>query len=328
MIKAKRNTGLNTAPKTINTCIDSNGSALPARIRSDFRRNSGKYLLVLPVIIWYIIFQYVPMYGVIIAFQSYEPSLGIFASAWVGLKHFTDFFRDVYFFRLMRNTLTISFLSILLGFPAPIVLALMINEVRSKYFARTVQTLTYLPHFISLVVVCSMIKCFLGTNGIITHYIYQLTGNEMSLLTRPAAFPWIYVLSTIWQEAGWGSIIYLSALSTIDTQLYEACEIDGGGRIRQTLTITLPGIAPTVIIMLIMRMGSILSVGYEKVILLYNPSIYETADVILSYVYRKGLQESDFSYSTAVNLFNSLVSVIFVLAANLISKKVTETSLW
>lgn len=298
------------------------------RLKKDLKRNRLKYLMVLPVVIWFAIFVYWPMYGVIIAFQRYEPSLGILGSKWVGFQNFTDFFGDVYFFRLLRNTLTISLLSILFGFPAPIILAVLMNEIKNKYFIKTTQTLTYLPHFISLVVVCGMIKSFLGTNGVITKIIYYFTGNDASLLSKASAFPFIYVLSTIWQEAGWGSIIYIAALSGIDMQLYEACTVDGGGRIRQFIHITLPGIAPTVIIMLIMRMGSILGVGHEKIILLYNPSIYETSDVILSYVYRKGLLESDFSYSTAINLFNSVVGIVFVVTANLISRKVSETSLW
>lgn len=298
------------------------------RIKKDFKRNKIKYLMVLPVVIWFIVFTYFPMWGVTIAFQDYEPSLGFLKSEWVGFKHFIDFFNDVYFWRILRNTLVISFLSILLGFPAPILLALLMNEVRNKYFARGVQTLTYMPHFISLVVVCGMIRSFMGPNGIITEFIYWLTGNEVSLLAEPKAFPWIYVLSTIWQEAGWGSIIYLSALTQIDTQLYEACAIDGGRRLRQVLHVTLPGIAPTIIVMLIMRMGAVLSVGYEKIILLYNPATRETADVILSYVYERGLQNMEFSYATAVNLFNSVVNVIFVIGANILSKKITQTSLW
>ena len=284
--------------------------------------------MVLPVVIWFAIFIYWPMYGITIAFQDYAPSLGFIESPWIGFENFKDFFSDVYFFRLLKNTLTISLLSILFGFPAPIFLAVFMNEIRNKYFIRTVQTLTYLPHFISLVVVCGMIKSFLGTNGFITQIIYQLTGDDMSLLGKASAFPFIYVISTIWQEAGWGSIIYLAALSGIDVQLYEACTVDGGGKIRQFFHITLPGIAPTIIIMLIMRMGSILGVGHEKIILLYNESVHETADVILSYVYRKGMLESDFSYSTAINLFNSVVGVIFVISANMISKKFSETSLW
>ena len=298
------------------------------RLKKDMKRNWMKYVMVLPVVIWFAIFIYWPMYGITIAFQDYAPSLGFIESPWIGFENFKDFFSDVYFFRLLKNTLTISLLSILFGFPAPIFLAVFMNEIRNKYFIRTVQTLTYLPHFISLVVVCGMIKSFLGTNGFITQIIYQLTGDDMSLLGKASAFPFIYVISTIWQEAGWGSIIYLAALSGIDVQLYEACTVDGGGKIRQFFHITLPGIAPTIIIMLIMRMGSILGVGHEKIILLYNESVYETADVILSYVYRKGMLESDFSYSTAINLFNSVVGVIFVISANMISKKFSETSLW
>lgn len=301
---------------------------LKERIVSDLKRNWIVYLMVLPVVAWYIIFCYAPMYGVTMAFQNYKASKGFFGSDWIGFKNFIDFFNDVYFWRIIKNTLRISLLSLFVGWPAPIFLALLINECKNKYFVKSVQTITYLPHFISLVVICGMIKSFTGTNGIITNIIEGITGNNQSILTMPQAFPWIYVISTVWQEVGWGSIIYLSALSAIDQELYEACEIDGGGRWRQTIHVTIPGILPTIITLLILKMGSLLSVGYEKIILLYNESTMETAEVISSYVYKRGLIDSDFSYATAIGLFNSLINIFFIVSTNAISRRVSETSLW
>lgn len=311
-----------------NKSINQNKNSFWGRLAIDMKKNHTLYIMILPVIAFYIVFAYFPMYGVLIAFQDYEPTLGVFGSEWIGLSNFMDFFKSASFSRLIRNTLTISLTNILFGFPAPIILALLINEVKNKRFAKTVQTVTYLPHFISLVVICGMIKTFTTSGGIIYDLVNQLTGDTRSLLIRKECFVPIYVISDIWQEIGWGSIIYLSAVSGIDTQLYEACQIDGGNKLRQLWHVTLPGILPTMIIMLILRMGSVLNVGYEKIILLYNSSIYDTADVISSYTYRKGLQEFNWGYGSAVGIFNSLVNVVFLVATNYISKRTTETSLW
>jgi len=302
------------------------------RVRKDFARNKVLYLIALLPVIYYILFHYKPMYGLIIAFKDYIPALGIMDSDWAdafGFGNFIRFFENRYFTRLLGNTLRISVTALLVGFPMPIVLALLLNELTNKYFIKTVQTVTYLPHFISVVVMCGMIKSFTGSTGIITQFLANFNGGDTtSILLKPEWFTGIYVGTNIWQECGWGSIIYLAALSGIDQSLYEACEIDGGGRLRQAWHITLPGIAPTIIILLIMRMGQVLSVGYEKVILLYNEHTYKTADVILSYVYREGLINANYSYSTAVGLFNSLVNILLLCVANTISKKVSETSLW
>lgn len=299
------------------------------RLGRNIVKHKAAYIMVLPVLIYYILFCYVPMYGTLMAFQDYDPAWGILGSPWVGFSNFVDFFTGEYFFRLVKNTLTISISSLVFGFPAPILLALLINEFRSKKFVKTVQTITYLPHFISLVVVCAMIKNFVSADGIIGG-IYSAfhNGDKTSMLMKPELFVPIYVISDIWQGVGWGSIIYFAALTGIDSELYEACTIDGGGRLRQVFTVTLPGILPTIVIMLIMRIGGILNVGYEKIILLYSPVTYKTADVISSFVYRNGLQELNWSYGTAVGLFNSVINIIFLLLANSISKKVTETSLW
>lgn len=298
------------------------------RLKRDLRRNRSLYLLIVPVIIYYFVFCYIPMSGVVMAFQDYSPALGMLKSPFVGFSHFKDFFTGEYFGRLLKNTLTISFSSLVFGFPMPIILALLINEVRNKWFKKTVQTVSYLPHFISLVVMVGILKEFTATDGMIGQIYTKLTGNELAMMADPKCFVPLYVGSNIWQGAGWDSIIYLAALAGIDTQLYEACEIDGGGGIRKLFTVTLPGILPTIITLLILRLGSILNVGYEKIILMYNDLTRETADVFSSYVYRKGLQEFDWSYGTAVGIFNSVVNIVFLTISNYISKRTTESSLW
>lgn len=301
---------------------------LKERAIRDLKRNWIVYLMVLPVVIWYIVFCYTPMYGVSMAFQDFRIARGFLGSEWIGFRNFVDFFSDVYFWRLIINTLRISLLALSVGWPFPILLALLLNECRNKYFVKGVQTIIYLPHFISLVVVCGMIKAFTGTDGFITNIIENITGNGRSILTIPEAFPWVYVLSNIWQEAGWGTIIYLAALSGIDQDLYEACKIDGGGRLRQAIHVTIPGLLPTIIIMFIMRMGGILNVGTEKIILLYNGMTMKTADVIGTYVYRRGLIDANYSYAAAVGLFNTAIGLLFTIMTNTISKRVSETSLW
>lgn len=290
--------------------------------------------MILPVLAFYIIFLYGPMYGALIAFKQYTPRLGIAGSPWAQpfFKHFQTFITMPYFKRLMFNTLNISINSLVWGFPAPIILALLINELKSKNFARVTQTITYMPHFISLVVICGMIKSFTNSDGVINDIIAAFGGSRVSLLTVPGYFIPVYVLSNIWSNIGWDSIIYLSALSGIDQELYEAARIDGAGRLRQTWNITIPGILPTIVILLILQIGGLLNVGYEKIILLYTPGTYETADVISTYVYRYGLGgeggSNPWSFSTAVGLFNSVINFILVIGANKISKALTETSLW
>lgn len=287
------------------------------------------YLIVLPVLLYYLLFHYKPKYGLIIAFMDYSPRRGISGSTWVGLQHFMNFFQSIYFKRLLGNTLKISLATIVFGFPAPIILALLMNELRSKKFARVTQTITYMPHFISTVVICSMIREFVKPEGFITQILVKFFDyGGKNLLSQPENFLPIYVISDIWQGVGWGSIVYLAALTAVDTELYEAAQIDGAGRWKQMLHITLPGIMPTIIIMLIMRLGQVMSVGYEKIILLYNEGIYETADVISTYVYRMGLVDRQYSFSAAVGLFNSVVNFLLVILANRFSKKVSDTSLW
>ena len=301
---------------------------LKRKLRTDWVRNRSLYPLVLPVLAFYILFCYKPMYGAIIAFQDYTPRLGVSGSDWVGFENFERFFSDIYFSRLVRNTLVLSAYEILFGFPAPIILALLINEVRNKVFKNTVQTITYLPHFISLIVVCGMITDFCLSTGLFNDIIVLLGGKRSPLLQNPDLYRGIYIISGIWQQVGWGSIIYLSALSGVDSQLYEAAQIDGAGKWKQLVHVTLPGIAPTIIIMLILRIGRMMNMGYEKTILLYNSSTYETADIISSYIYRIGLGNLDWSYSTAIGMFNSVINLLLILFANTVSRKFSETSLW
>jgi putative aldouronate transport system permease protein len=297
-------------------------------IRKDFIKNKELYALVLPVIIYYLIFHYKPMYGAIIAFKDFSPAKGIMGSEWIGFKNFQMFFNDIYFFRIIKNTLTISITSIIFGFPAPIILALLINELRSKKFSRLVQTITYLPYFISIVVISGIIKEFVSDQGVITSVFKLFTHESNNMLSNPKLFVTIFVGSDIWQGIGWGSIIYLAALTSIDQEIYEAASIDGANRWKQVIHVTIPGILPTIVTMFILRMGGILNVGFEKIILLYNPVIYETSDVISSYVYRRGLQEFSFSFSSAVGLFNSVINFIFLISANWLSRKFNDTSLW
>lgn len=296
--------------------------------RDNMRKNWSLYLMVLPVLAFYLIFCYKPMYGAIIAFKQYTPGLGIWKSPWVGLENFRYFFSNPDFIRILSNTLRISLSLIIFGFPAPIILTLLLNEIGNKQFKRVAQSVSYIPHFISLVVICGLIKTFVADGSIIQQIVHAVDGKDGSLLNRAEMFLPIYVISNIWQNIGWDSIIYLAAISSIDPQLYEAAQVDGAGRWKRVLHVTIPGLAPTIIIMLILQLGNILSVGYEKIILLYNPLIYDTSDVILSYVYRMGFESMDWSYSTAVGLFNSVVNFVIIILANTISRKVSDTSLW
>ena len=298
------------------------------RLYRCIRANKSLYLMILPVLLYYFLFCYKPMYGAVIAFKNFMPGRGIANSPWVGLQNFTDFFTSIYCFRVIKNTLVISLVSIIFGFPAPIILALLLNEIQNNAFKKTVQTITYMPHFISLVVVCGMILEFTSNTGFITYFLHYFGFPLTNMMNHANYFVPVYVISDIWQGIGWGSIIYLAALTGIDPSLYEAAEIDGAGRWKQLLHVTLPGIMSTVVIMLILRMGGIMSVGYEKIILLYNPATYSTADVISSFTYRKGLQDFDWSYSTAVGLFNSAINFVFLVLTNWMSKKFTDSSLW
>jgi putative aldouronate transport system permease protein len=298
------------------------------KLALDIRQNKLIYLLALPVLAYFILFHYVPMAGIVLAFQKYSLTRGIFGSEWVGFKNFVDFFDSYYFFRLLRNTLLLSFYDLLFNFPIPIIFALLLNEVRNRAFKRTIQTISYMPYFISIVVICGIIAEFASSNGVLTRIVSALGGPEGNLLGRPGAFRPIYVGSNIWQYTGYSSIIYLAALSSINEELYEAAWIDGANRWKQTWHVTIPGILPTVTILLILRLGMMMSVGFEKVLLLYSPATYETADIIATFTYRKGIEDLNFSFSTAVGLFNSVINTILLLSANALSRRFSETSLF
>lgn len=311
------------------TVRSQNGASRRETLLSNIRHRPVLYLMALPVILYFLIFHFLPMFGVVIAFQRYVPAKGIFGSQWVGFKHFKAFFNDIYFWRLIRNTFLIQFYDTLFGYPIPIIFALLLNEVRQRRFKRVVQTVTYMPHFISMVVICGLVFSFTRTTGPLAQIVSRLSGRPVeNLLARPDLFRPIYIISSVWQGFGWASIIYFAALSAVDPTLYEAAAIDGASRLRQVFAVTIPSIMPTIIIMYILRIGQIMSVGFEKIILLYSPLTYETADVISSYVYRRGVVELNFSYSTAVGLFNSVVNLAAIILANALSRRVSETSLW
>lgn len=284
--------------------------------------------MIVPVVVYYLVFSYYPMYGAQIAFRNYSPKLGIFNSPWVGLKHFKDFFNSIYFGRLIFNTLSINFKNLIFGFPAPIILALMLNEVRHVKFKKIVQTVSYMPHFISTVVIAGMILQFTATDGFLTQLLSNFGYPKQNLMLEPSLFQSIYVISDIWQGIGWGSIIYIAAVAGINGEVYEAARIDGAGRWKQMIYVTLPGIMPTIITMFVLRVGNMMNLGFEKIMLLYNSSIYETADVISTYVYRKGLVDQNYSFSTAVGLFNSFINLMLLFLANKTCKRLTEHSLW
>ena len=306
--------------------------SLGKKITRDFSHNKYKYLMILPVLVYLALFCYKPMYGIQIAFKNFKVTRGIERSPWVGMYWFEQFFNDPYFWRLLRNTFLISGLQIVFGFPAPIVLALMLNEVRNNRFKRTVQTITYMPYFISLVVLCSLVKIYTQQNGLVSEIVEFFGGTRQNWLQDPKYYRLIYIVSDIWQSIGWNSIIYLAALSAIDMEQYEAARIDGANRFQQMLHVTLPGILPTIVILFILRMGSILNVGYEKTLLLYQPTTYEVADLFSTYTYRISLGatagQPQYSLSTAVSLFNTIVNVGFLLLTNFLSRRTTDSSLF
>lgn len=298
------------------------------RLTMNIKQHPWLYVMIIPAIVYFILFHYAPMYGVIIAFQDYKPFKGIAGSSWVGFKHFTDFITGPFFWRLLRNTLSINIGMLVFGFPLPILFALLLNEVRSVGFKRVVQTITYMPHFVSSVVVCGLMVIFCRSDGILTYVMKFIGFPESNLLTYKQYFQGLYIGMNIWQELGWDSIIYFAALTSIDVSLYEAARVDGAGRWRQMWHITLPGIAPTVVILLILRIGNLMSLGWDRIYLLYNDMVMETADVISTYVYRTGMLQVQYSYATAVGLMNSIVNIILLFSANYISRKVSDSSLW
>lgn len=307
---------------------------LPVKLRFKhgaklIKKNWDLYLLIAPVTIYFIVFKYMPMYGVQIAFKNFVAKKGIWNSPWVGLKHFIRFFNSYNFGELMTNTLGVSLYSLIVGFPIPILLALMMNEVKNKYFKKTVQTMTYAPHFLSTVVLVGMLTAFLSpSSGVINQIIKAFGGQPIYFMTEPGWFKTLYVFSGVWQNAGWGSIVYMAALAGIDMELYEAAMIDGASKLQRLLNITIPCLLPTATVLLILDVGHIMNVGFEKVFLMQNSLNMSSSDVISTYVYRLGLLKSDFSFSSAVGLFNSVINFILLILVNKVSKKFSETSLW
>lgn len=316
--------------------IQSNDSAIDSKMvkkkqqtLNNMKKNWELYALIAPVVLWYIIFHYIPMYGIQIAFKDFMASRGIWRSPWAGLKHFQRFFNSYYFERLIKNTLGISVYSLAVGFPIPIILALMVNELTNERFKKTVQTITYAPHFLSTVVLVGMLFVFLDPRNGMLNMIRQAFGKDVvAYMLEASKFKTIYVFSGVWQNAGWSSVIYIAALAGIDPELHEAAIVDGAGRMQRIWHINIPGIMPTIIILLIMNMGSLMSVGFEKVFLMQNNINMEASDIISTYVYRSGILEAQYSFSTAVGLFNSIINFTLLVIVNKIARAVSETSLW
>lgn len=287
------------------------------------------YVMFLPALVGFTLFRYIPAIGgFAVALTDYNVIEGFFHSSWAGGRFFLQFFKDPFFLRLIRNTLLIGFYGLLFGFPAPIILALLLNEVKHGTFKRVTQSISYLPHFVSTVVLVGMMYTLLGAEGIVNQLLKSIGIGRMDFVGSPQWFRPLYIGSGIWQGIGWGSIIYLAALTGINPELYEAATIDGAGRFQQAMRITIPGIAPTVTIMLIFAVGGMISVGFEKVYLMYNPGIYNVADVIETYVYRRGIENMQFSYAGAVGLFSSVIGLILIVTANYMSRFISDSSLW
>lgn len=296
--------------------------------RHDFLMNKWLYLLAVPVVLYFALFCYAPMGGLIMAFEDFKPQRGIFGSQWVGFKHFIDFFTGPNFFTILRNTLVISLLGLVIAFPLSIVFALLLNELKCLRFKKVVQTVSYMPYFISIVIICGLITEFCSSQGVVTNILVAVLGiPRENLLTNPDYFWAINLISDIWQNLGYSSIVFVAAITSVSSEMQEAAALDGANRFQQVWHITIPAIMPTIITMLILRCGTLLSVGFEKILLLYNPSIFSTADVISTHVQRLGIEQAQYGYSTAVGLFNSVVGTILLFVSNAVSKKYAETSI-
>jgi putative aldouronate transport system permease protein len=295
----------------------------------DFKMNKAVYLLFLPIFVYFIIFSYLPMFGIVMAFQDFKAPRGFLGSEFVGLQNFFDFFSSPSFFTILRNTLVISLLGLVVGSFASIAFALLLNEVFFKKIKRVVQTISYMPYFVSTVVIAGLVIQFVSTNGVVTNLLVAVFGiNRENLLLNPSYFWWVNLGTEIWQGMGYGSIIYIAAITGANQELHEAAAIDGANRLRRCWHITLPAIKTTIVIMLILRMGTLLSVGFDKILLIYNPTIYSTADVIGTHVTRMGIERMQYGYSAAVGFFNSVVGTILLVASNILSRKLNETSLF
>lgn len=298
------------------------------KLVKDFKDHKLLYLMLIPIVLYYVVFEYGPIGGVLIAFKDYRPARGILGSDWIGFQNFIDFFNSYYFWNLIRNTLWLSIQSLIWGFPAPIILAIFLNEARRVKFKKAVQTITYMPHFISTVVISGIIIDMVASSGVITQVMQYFGYEGGNLLYVSEFFVPILVISDIWQNIGWGTIIYIAALTGIPDDLYEAAQMDGAKRFAQIRHITLPGIAPTIVTMLILKVGTLMTVGWEKIVLLSNSAITDTAQVISSFVYTQGLIGGQYSYTAAIGLFNSVINLILIIMANSVSRKINDTSLW
>lgn len=303
--------------------------SLRTRLKRQLRENWILYLMILPVVVYIFIFDYIPMYGIVLAFKEYNPKLGIIGSPLVGFKNFQRLFASYNFGLMLRNTLEISVYSLLVGFTIPIVFAMMLNYVINPYLKKTVQMLSYAPHFLSTVVICSMLTVFMAPETGVFNILREMLGLEsLNFLSKAAYFKDIYVWSGVWQGAGWSAIIYISALSGVDQQMHEAAIIDGASKIQRIRHIDLPSIKGTIVMLLIMRMGTLMSVGFEKVYLLQNQLNYNESLIISTYVYEMGLQKGDYAFSTAIGLFNNVINILLLVVANIICKKVADESLF
>ncbi|MEK4760615.1 ABC transporter permease subunit [Viridibacillus sp. FSL E2-0187] len=296
--------------------------------KKSFKKNWELYLLLTPVILYFVVFHYFPLYGLQIAFKDFIATKGISGSPWVGLKHFERFFDSYYFWRLIKNTVGIGVFTLLVSFPVPIILALMLNEVKSLRYKKFVQTVIYAPHFLSTVVVVGMLLLFLKSDGLVNQVIMLFGGNSIDFITEPGWFKTLFVFSDVWQTMGWSSIIYIAALAAVDPAQHEAAMIDGASKFQRIIHINIPAIMPTIVILFILNAGSVMAVGFEKVFLMQNDLNMSTSDVISTFVYRSGILEAQYSFSAAVGLFNSLINFIMLIMVNQIAKKVSETSLW
>ncbi|MFE6078125.1 ABC transporter permease [Paenibacillus sp. NPDC057886] len=296
---------------------------------SALRRDQSLYLLALPGILFFLVFKYIPMWGIMIAFQDYSPFRGIQGSEWVGLQHFTELFANPDFALLFRNTLAISLLNLILFFPFPILISLGLNELQSVAYKRLLQTIIYMPHFLSWVIIAGLTLLLFAKGTGLINELFTLWGwPRVDILTNPDSF-WIMVtLQAMWKEAGWGTIVFLAAMASVDTQLYEAARMDGAGRLRQIWHITLPAIRSVIIVLLILRLGDIMEVGFEQIFLMYNGAVSEVAEVFDTYVYRTGIEQGDFSYSTAVGLFKSVIGLVLVVVANRLVKRMGQEGVY
>ena len=302
--------------------------------KASFRKGGSLYFLLIPGMFLVFLFNYLPMYGLVIGFKDYNifaeggPIAAMFSSPWVGLEHWNKLWKNREFIRAVGNTFIISGMKLLIGFPIPILLALMINEIKNRHFKRTLQTVVYLPHFMSWVVVGAIFMSLLGTTGIVNTVIRALGGDTQKFFMDNAWFRWVLLFTSVWKESGWNTIVYLAAITSIDPALYEAATIDRASRFQQVWYITLPSIAGTIVMMLILRLGGLMDAGFSQILVMYNPAVYKSSDIIGTYVYRVGLGKLNWSQGTIVGMFNSVVNFVLVMSGNMLSRKISGRSIW